>query len=544
MEQYPLPRVDHIFANLNGGESFSTLDLRNAYNQLPLDEDSKRLVVLNTHKGLYCFNRLPFGVSSAPAIFQRRMEAVLSGIPDVQVYLDDIIVSEKANDCRILEQVLQCLREHGLRLRREKCKFRQEQVTFLEHCIDRHGLRPKSDNITALLDAPQPTSVRKWILQGWPQYLTESEEQFRPFFQKKDELALNQDLIYWGHRIVVPSAAAGSLLRLLHETHPGMAAMKNLAQTIFWYPGLDADIERRVPAPWPETGWKWSRVHIDYAGPVEGHMLLVVVDAETKWLEAISRRSTTSEATVEALRPIFARFGLPHILVSDNGPQFVSAEFQKFVRMNGINHVTTAPYYPQSNGLAERAVRMIKEGLRKSQGGGTFIKRLSQFLCRYQRTPVKAGKSPSKLLLGYQLRTRLDCCLPSAGGEPRLEERSSTMPFCAGQPVWLRSFHSRPKWLPGVVTSTQGARMATVSTPDGEQRRHVNQLRLRTPKDSNTTQPGGATTSTTTANETSPMPAGMADPTPAGSPPSSQPEAPPPLRRSNRLRRLPQRFNW
>ncbi|KAL3200206.1 hypothetical protein MRX96_043576 [Rhipicephalus microplus] len=118
------------------------------------------------------------------------------------------------------------------------------------------------------------------------------------------------------------------------------------------------------------------------------------------------------------------------------------------------------------------------------------------------------------------------------------------MPFCAGQPVWLRSFHSRPKWLPGVVTSTQGARLATVSTPDGEQRRNANQLRLRTPKDSNTTQPGGATTSTTTANETSPMPAGMADPTPAGSLPSSQPEAPPPLRRSNRLRRPPQRFNW
>ncbi|XP_049267196.1 uncharacterized protein K02A2.6-like [Rhipicephalus sanguineus] len=105
MEQYPLPRVDDIFANLNGGNVFSTLDLRNAYNQMPLDEDSKRLVVSNTHKGLYCFNRLAFGVSSAPAIFQRQMEAVLSGISRMQVYLDDIIVSEKANDCKILEQV-------------------------------------------------------------------------------------------------------------------------------------------------------------------------------------------------------------------------------------------------------------------------------------------------------------------------------------------------------------------------------------------------------------------------------------------------------
>ncbi|XP_049267195.1 uncharacterized protein K02A2.6-like [Rhipicephalus sanguineus] len=266
-------------------------------------------------------------------------------------------------------------------------------------------------------------------------------------------------------------------------------------------------------------------------------------DAETKWLEAISRRST-SEATVEALRAIFAWFGLPHTLVSDNGPPFASAEFQKFVRVNEINHVKTVPYHPQSNGLAEHAVRTIKEGLRKSRGGCTFIKHLSPVLCRYRRTPVKAGKSPSELLLGYQLRTRLDCCLRSAGSEPPFEDRSSTMPFCARQPVWLRSFHRRPKWLPGVVTSTQGARMATVSKPDGEQRRHADQLRLHTPKDSKTTQPGCAVTSTTTANKTSPMPAGMADPAPAGSPPSSQAETPPPLRQSNRLRRPPQRFNW
>ncbi|XP_049520329.1 uncharacterized protein K02A2.6-like [Dermacentor silvarum] len=84
-EQYPLPWVDNIVANLNGGEVFSTLDLRNAYNQLPLDEDSKKLGFFNIHKGLHCFNRLAFGVSSAPAIFQRRMEAVLSEIPGVQI---------------------------------------------------------------------------------------------------------------------------------------------------------------------------------------------------------------------------------------------------------------------------------------------------------------------------------------------------------------------------------------------------------------------------------------------------------------------------
>lgn len=133
MEQYPLPQVDDIFVNLNGRKVFSTLDLQNAYNQLPLDKDLKKLAILNTHKGLYCFNRLAFGMSSAPTIFQRRMEAMLSRIPGVKVYLDDIIVAEKANNYKIPEQVLQRLREHGPSLKREKGQFRQAQVTFREH---------------------------------------------------------------------------------------------------------------------------------------------------------------------------------------------------------------------------------------------------------------------------------------------------------------------------------------------------------------------------------------------------------------------------
>ncbi|XP_072145012.1 uncharacterized protein [Dermacentor andersoni] len=159
VEQYPLPRVDDIFARLNGGEVFTTLDLRQAYNQLPLDEEAKKITVLNTQKGLFCFNRLPFGVSSAPAIFQRRMDGLLGDIPGVQVYLDDIIIAEKKQDSSRLKTVLQRLREYGLRLNKGKCKFRQEEVTFLGHRIDAKGLRPKDDNIKAVVEAPKPTSV-------------------------------------------------------------------------------------------------------------------------------------------------------------------------------------------------------------------------------------------------------------------------------------------------------------------------------------------------------------------------------------------------
>ena len=93
-DTYPLPRIEELFASLSGGLTFKKLDLAHAYNQIPLDDDSKPCVTINTLKGLYRYNRLPFGVASAPSIFQRTMENLLQGLPHVSVYIDDILVTE------------------------------------------------------------------------------------------------------------------------------------------------------------------------------------------------------------------------------------------------------------------------------------------------------------------------------------------------------------------------------------------------------------------------------------------------------------------
>ena len=97
-------------------------------------------------------------------------------------------------------------------------------------------------------------------------------------------------------------------------------------------------------------------------------MFLVVMDAYSKWLEVHRMKSITSTATIEQLREMFATHGLPVTVVSDNGSNFTSSEFQEFMKKNGIKHIKVAPYHPASNGLAERAVRIFKEGYEKKEG--------------------------------------------------------------------------------------------------------------------------------------------------------------------------------
>ena len=119
-----------------------------AYLQLPLDHKSKQLVIINTQKGLFQYTRLPFGVSSAPSIFQRVMDNVLQGLPGVVVYLDDILVTgaNEREHLKNLEAVLKRLLEAGLRLKKSKCKFNVKEVCYLGYKIDGQGLHFRKES--------------------------------------------------------------------------------------------------------------------------------------------------------------------------------------------------------------------------------------------------------------------------------------------------------------------------------------------------------------------------------------------------------------
>ena len=138
LDKYPIPKIEDLFSQLAGGCKFTKFDMSQAYQQICLDDDSKKYVIINTLKGLFQYNRLPFGISSAPGIFQRVMENILRGIPKVVVYLDDILITE-ANDeehLKNLSEVLSHMQSAGLRLRKDKCKFMSLSVVYLGHRID------------------------------------------------------------------------------------------------------------------------------------------------------------------------------------------------------------------------------------------------------------------------------------------------------------------------------------------------------------------------------------------------------------------------
>ena len=137
--------------------------------------------------------------------------------------------------------------------------------------------------------------------------------------------------------MVIPKKLQASILEKLHKDHAGICRIKALAQSYGWWPGLDCEVEQLVKSclpcqsvknapsvaqlhPWLWPAKPWQRIHVDFAGPVEKRMLMVVVDAHSKWLEVIEMASTTSELNIQALRGLFVVHGLPDQVVSDNRP--------------------------------------------------------------------------------------------------------------------------------------------------------------------------------------------------------------------------------
>ncbi|XP_058816270.1 uncharacterized protein K02A2.6-like [Topomyia yanbarensis] len=215
-------------------------------------------------------------------------------------------------------------------------------------------------------------------------------------------------------------------------------------------------------------------------------MLLIIVDAFSKWCEVKTTTSTTTAATIKILDGLYSAYGAPVTIVSDNGPQFTAAEFKTFLQLSGVKyHKLSPPYHPATNGQAERYVQTVKNAL---QAIGTTSENLQSnlnvFLQQYRKAPhTETGESPAKLFLGRNIRTRLDLVRPQNANTNITEKQQATFSpsfrlFTPGQQVFFLSGNPRmDKWIPGIISVRLGDLHYEIVYKSNHLKRHVDQIR-------------------------------------------------------------------
>ena len=194
MHQHPLPTPDEIFSKLNQGAWFTQVDFADAYLQLEMDESSKELVTINTPKGLYQYQRLPFGVKSAPGIFQETMDNLTSGLKGCAAYLDDVIVTGttlEEHNMNVFE-LFKRISDFGFRVKMDKCSFAKKEIKFLGIIISK-GRKPDPEKITAIVEMPPPKD-RKQLKSflGMVSYYSVFVPKMRQMRGPLDELEKNE----------------------------------------------------------------------------------------------------------------------------------------------------------------------------------------------------------------------------------------------------------------------------------------------------------------------------------------------------------------
>nr|VZI30274.1 unnamed protein product [Spirometra erinaceieuropaei] len=160
---YPLPTLEQIFATLNGGKVFARIDLSEAYLQIEVDEKSQELLTINTHKGLFRYTRLNYGVKTAPSVFQQIMDTMLTNVPGTIAYLDDILVvgSSEEELTQRLDQVVDNLIDYGLKVNMEKSEFLRKEIHYLGFIVNENGRAPDPERVKAFQNMKVPKNTKE-----------------------------------------------------------------------------------------------------------------------------------------------------------------------------------------------------------------------------------------------------------------------------------------------------------------------------------------------------------------------------------------------
>jgi transposase InsO family protein len=748
-EHYPLPTIEDVATRLHGAKVFTKLDVKNGFWHVKLDEESSFLTTFNTPFGRYRWKRMPFGIRSAPEVFQRKMHELIEGMPHVEVVADDFVVVgygstlQKAHldHDKNLAAFLKLCEQRGLKLNADKLKLRETQISFIGHLATNEGLRVDPAKVRAIEEMPPPTDkagvqrllglaqylskflpnlsdltkplreltqqdvewtwgetqatalndlkkavtctpvlkyynldeevtiqcdasqsglgatllqngqpvayasraltsaetryaqiekellaivfacerfetyiygrdlvtietdhkpletivlkplhsapqrlqrmllrLQKYSLQlkykkgkdmfladtlsraylpeinrcefgqeleeidhriplpvsdarwhqikcasaddpvfqklrsviqhGWPKNRSNLDQCLYPFYDMRDELTIQEELIFKGQQLVVPASLRKELMVVIHASHIGIDACIRRARDSLYWPRMATELKeyisrcdvclahRSSPSKEPLLQHEvlarpWSKIGADLC-ELNGRTLLVMVDYYSNFVEVARITSTTSRSIVKELKATFARYGVPDILVTDNGPQFASAEFAVFAKAWGFDHVTSSPHHPQSNGKAENAVKTVKRLFKKCKESGQ-----SEFLALldWRNTPTEGvGTSPAQRLMGRRCKT----LLPIAGtllkpqSNPEEDARAimgmkkrqqyyydrntkERQPIATGETVRMK-LPGQERWSAGTCTQQVDSRSYMVKVGDNKYRRNRKQI--------------------------------------------------------------------
>lgn len=297
----------------------------------------------------------------------------------------------------------------------EDCEIEQEDLSEIIHTInvskEKETLFVKETNKDPVLN-----KVKEFIISGWPKNQDRIDDMVRVYSKVKNELYIDNEIIFYNDRIVVPKSLRKEMLNSLHEGHVGITKTRERAKSLLFWPNINQDITNMVLSCQLCERYRGANIR----EPLKSHEVpirpfecvgcdigelgnltfLVIIDYFSKWMDIVMLNSKTAVAVIEALKTNFSTHGIPKKLICDNMP-FLSYEFKRFSNDWNFEVVTSSPGYPQSNGMSERAIQIAKNMIRKSSDWKAS-------LLEYRNTTMTdVGLSPAEILMGRRLRSRI-----------------------------------------------------------------------------------------------------------------------------------------
>lgn len=278
----------------------------------------------------------------------------------------------------------------------------------------------KNEIIQMTRTDPSLQLLKSILINGWPDTKNDVPLEIRMYWQHRNEICVEDDLLFYNNRVIVPTKLRQVMLKEIHEGHLGIVKCKSRARDSLFWTSMNADIQNMIencricvqnsrnnqkeplnPLPMPYRAWE--RISADIF-TYNNNDYLVLVDSYSMWIEMFMIQRKSAQELIKHMKSTFSRYGVPDVLFSDNVP-FNSEPYRLFAKEWNFNQVFSSPTYSQSNGLAEKSVSICKNILKKCNEDNTDI---NIALLNYRNTTLAGmSYSPSELFFNRKLKTKL-----------------------------------------------------------------------------------------------------------------------------------------